>query len=188
MVQKRKIILKPMNKIIIILFISFSLLSFNNNEQSEYPIPPKTKELLFYIQRNHNKNTIIYDANFDKNGNLIKNKPINVYWIRYEENGQRMELRTIEKLFAYGVKCSKIDTHKNQYKVKLVADEKRDFRLKQIAPFKAAIYTLINNKPSQLDHLYINANNSGFWSRVKYIELFGEDINTGIKECEKINN
>ena len=177
-----------MKQIITVLIISFGLLSFNNNDRSEYPIPPKTKKLLFYIQRNHNKNTIIYDANFDKNGNLIEDNPIDVYWIRYEENGQRMELRTVEKIFAYGVKCSKIDTLKNQYKVKLVADEKRDFRLKQKAPFKAAIYTLINKKPSQLDHLYINADNSGFWPKVKYIELFGKDIAPGEKTYEKINN
>lgn len=177
-----------MKQIIIVLIISFGLLSFNNNDLSEYPIPPKTEELLFYIQRNHNKNTIIYDANFDKNGNLIEDKPINVYWIRYEENGQRMELRTIEKWYAYGVKCNKINTLKNQYKVKLIADKKRDFRLIQKAPFKAAIYTLINNKSSQLDHLYINADNSEIWPKVKYIELFGKDIATGIKTYEKINN
>ena len=175
-------------QIITVLIISFGLLSLTNSEQSEYPIPAKRKEMLFYIQRNHNKNTIIYDANFDKNGNLIKNKPIVVYWIRYEENGQRKELRTIEKLFAYGVNCSKIDTLENQYKVKLVADEKKDLLLKQKAPFIATIYTLINNKPSQLDHLYINADNSGIWPKVKYIELFGKNIATGEKTYEKINN
>lgn len=175
-------------QIITVLIISCGLLSFNNSGRSDYPIPPKTKELLLYIQRNHNKNTIIYNANFDKNGNLIEDNPINVYWIRYEENEQRMELKSVEKIFAYGVKCSKINTLNNQYKVKLVADEDRDFRLKQIAPFKAAIYTLINSKPSQLDHLYINADNSGIWPKVKYIELFGKDIATGEKTYEKINN
>jgi hypothetical protein len=171
--------------------ISISLLSINFAavpQNENYTVPPKTNKLLFYIQRNHNKNTIIYDANFDKNGNLIENKPIDVYWIRYEEEGQRMELRSIEKLFAYGVKCSKIDTLKNQYKVKLIADEKRDFQLIQKAPFKAIIYTMVNNNLSQLDYLYIYADNSGIWPKVKSIELFGKNIATGAKTYEKINN
>lgn len=52
---------------------------------------------LFYIQRNHNKNTVVYDANYKATGLLDQNKPINVYWIRYEEGGRSMELRAIEK-------------------------------------------------------------------------------------------
>ena len=103
--------------IIFILIISFSLLSFINNYRSEYPIPTKSNELLFYIQRNLNKNTIIYDANFDKNGFLIEDNPINVYWIEYEKSGQKLELGKIEKIYAYGVKCSKSGVSKNEYKV-----------------------------------------------------------------------
>ncbi len=174
-------------RIFVILSISLLNLNFVISAQSEsYPVPPKTNKLLFYIQRNHNANTIIYDANFDELGNLIEDRPIDVYWIRYEENGQRMELRSIESLFAYGVKCNKSDTLENQYKVKLVADEKRGFWLKQKGPFKVCIYTLISKRPSQLDHLYINADNSGIWPRVKYIELFGTDIKTKESTYEKI--
>ena len=172
--------------IISILIISFSLLSFINNYRSEYPTPTKSNELLFYIQRNLNKNTIIYDANFDKNGFLVEDNPINVYWIEYEKSGQKLELGKIEKMYAYGVKCSKSKVSKNEYKVKLVADEKRSFILKQEAPFKASIYTPINNKLSQLEHLFIYADNSGLWPEVKYIELYGKGLVTGNEIYEKI--
>ena len=67
-----------------------------------------------------------------------------------------------------------------------MADEKRSFLLKQEAPFKASIYTLINNKLSQLDHLFIYADNSGLWPEVKHIELFGKEIVQGYKIYEKI--
>jgi len=173
--------------LISVLIISLSLLSFINNYRSEYPIPTRSKKLLFYIQRNLNKNTIIYDAKFDNNGFLIKDNPIDVYWIEYEKNGHKLELGKIEKTYAYGVKCSKSAGYKDEYKVKLVADEKRSFILKQVAPFKASIYTIINNKLSQLDHLFIHADNSGLWPEVKYIELFGKEIVTGNKIYEKIN-
>jgi len=176
-----------MRIIIALLIASLGLLSFNSNSESEYPIPTKSNKLLFYIQRNLNKNTIIYDANFDKDGFLIEDNPIKVYWIEYEKNGQKSELGKIEKIYAYGVKCKKVELSKNQYKVKLVADEKRSFILKQIAPFKAIIYTLINNKLSELNHLFIYADNSEFWPEVKYIELFGKEIENGNKVYEKIN-
>lgn len=169
-----------------LLIVLFGLISLNDSELGDYPIPPESEEMLFYIQRNHNRNTIIYNANFDNEGNLIEDKPIDVYWIRYEEDGRRMELREIEKLFAYGVKSSKIETEKNQYKIKLVADDKRDLTLIQKEPFKAVVNTLINNKSSQLIHLYIFADNSGFWPKVKYIELYGKDSISGEHYYEKI--
>ncbi len=151
----------------------------------QYPVPPKTKKLLFYIQRNHNRNTIVYDANFDKSGQLNEEEPIRVYWIRYEEQGQTMELRNIEKMFAYGVKVSKIGDNR-EFKVNLVATSKRHFLLKEEAPFKAAIYTIINGKQAKLDHLYIFADNSRIWPKVKYIELYGEDTITGKSVYEKM--
>ena len=169
-----------------IMIVLFGLVSVNDTERSNYPTPPESEEMLFYIQRNHNSNTIVYTANFDEKGDLVEDKPVDVYWIRYEEDGRRMELRDIEKLFAYGVKSTKIETKENKYKIKLVADDERDFQLVQEAPFKAVIYTLINNKPSRLKHLYIFADNSGFWPKVKYIELFGEDSKTRKSCYEKI--
>jgi len=111
MVQKGRVVMK----LSIIISISLLSLTLAISQQNEiYPVPNKTKELLFYIQRNHNSNTIVYNANFDNVGNLIDHKPIDVFWIRYDEQGQRMELRTIEKMFAYGVECKKIKNKENQ--------------------------------------------------------------------------
>lgn len=169
-----------------ILILILGLTSFYDTEPNEYPIPSDKKERLFYIQRNHNRNTIVYDANFDEKGNLIQGNPIDVYWIRYEEDSARMELREIEKLFAYGVKCDEKNQPDNQFKVKIVAAEDRKFQLIQKNPFEADIHTSINNKPSILEHLYIFADNSRFWPKVKYIEMFGSDTATGANNYEKI--
>jgi hypothetical protein len=155
------------------------------SQNEKYPIPPKTDSLLFYIQRNHNSNTIIYDAKYDKNGNLDKNEPIIVYWRRYDEQGQKMELRTIEKWYAYGVDWEKVED-KELYRIELVADKERKFWLKQIASYKSVIITEINKTLSILDHMYIYADNSGMWPKVKYIELFGESTKTKEKTYEKL--
>lgn len=175
-----------MKRLLILCVLVFTLVSFNDIDNKEYPTPPETKERLFYIQRNHNTNTIVYDANFDEKGQLKDDKPIDVYWIRYEEEGQIMDLRRIEKWYAYGVKCSKPKSGENYYKVKLVADKKRDFKLIQSNPYEAYVVTLINNVESYLEHMYIQADNSGVWPKVKYIELFGIDAKNGATTYEKI--
>jgi hypothetical protein len=158
------------------------------NIPPDYPTPPNTINRLFYIQRNHNKNTVMYDANFNANGILNEDKPINVYWIRYEEGGRSMELRAIEKKFAFGVKCKKIEGQTNQYKVKLVAYDEREFLLKQETPFKASFYGFIDKKQAKLNYMYIFADNSGLMPDVKYVELYGTEISTENKVYEKVMN
>jgi len=175
-------------KIIPLLFLSLVFAMFGDEQGNNYPEPPKTKELLFFIQRNHNSNTIIYDANFDDHGQLRSKDPIDVYWIRYQEEGQRMELRTIEKMFAYGVDCAQIDGYQNKYSVQLVAHRKRNFQLIQNSPFDAFVSATIDNKISRLKSMYIQADNSGFWPKVIYIELFGKDLETGAETYEKVLN
>ncbi|MCF6183070.1 MAG: DUF4833 domain-containing protein [Bacteroidales bacterium] len=172
------------------LLLLLSVISFLNvfAQPGNYPVPPETQSRLFYIQRNHNENTVIYDANFDKNGNLIENDPVDVYWIRYQEHGQRMELRAIEKRFAFGEKCERLKSNPDFFILKIAATDKKQLLLKQTKKFKAEVYVKINEKISFLDHLYIFADNSGIWPEVKYIELFGKDINTGEKTYEKMIN
>ena len=174
-----------MAKLLSILFIIliFPMVMFSQNEK--YAIPPKTDTLLFYIQRNHNSNTIIYDAKYDENGTLDKVEPIIVYWIRYDEQGQKMELRTVEKWYAYGVDWEKVE-HKKEYNIELIADKEHKFWLQQLAPYKSIIITEINKKRSILDHIYIFADNSGLWPIVKYIELFGISTKTKETTYEKI--
>lgn len=168
---------------ILFIVIIFPIVVFSQNEK--YPIPPKTNTLLFYIQRNHNANTIIYDAKYDKQGNLDKDEPIIVYWRRYDEQGQKMELRNIEKWYAYGVDWEKVE-YKKKYSIKLVADKKHKFWLKQLSPFKSVIITEINKELSVLDHIFIYADNSGIWPTLKYIELFGKSTKTNEKAYEKL--
>ena len=173
-------------RLLFVFFLTVLGLSNSGYSQNEnYPIPPETDKLLFYIQRNHNANTIIYDANFDEKGVLISDEPIDVYWRRYDEQGQRMELRTIEQWYAYGVDCKKDNSNLN-YKVGLVAEKDKEFWLNQTSAFKAVLVTLINNKLSELEHMYIFADNSGIWPKVKYIELFGKDIITNEDTYQKL--
>lgn len=165
--------------------ILFLVFSFHTKQTEEYP-RPKTEHLLFFIQRNHNSNTIVYDANFDKNGNLNKEKPIDAYWIRFDEEGQRMELRSFEKWMVYGIKCQKTDNKNYDFSVKLSASNKLQFWLKQTEPFKADIVTIIDGKESKLDHLFATLDESGLLPKVKYGEFFGVDVKSGQRAYHKV--
>ncbi len=168
---------------LLFLLLMFPMALFSQNEN--YPTPEKSSTMLFYIQRNHNSNTIIYDAMYDEKGNLDDDKPIIVYWRRYDEQSQKMELRSIEKWYAYGVDWEQIEVGK-LYDIELVAEKEQKFTLKQIAPFKSVIITKINNELSVLDYIYIYADNSGAWPTVKYIKLFGKSTSTKEKTYEKL--
>jgi len=157
--------------------------NFLSAQEESYPIP-ETDNLLFYIQRNHNANTIVYDANFDADGNLDPDKPIDAYWLRFQEEGQRMELRNFERWMAYGIKCKKTD-NKYDYKANLSASNKVVFWLLQIAPFKAEIYTDINGEIVALDHLFATLDESGWVPKVKYGEFFGES-KKGVQAYKKV--
>jgi len=172
-----------MNKYIFII-LSILIISSSFTLNKNYPTPPKTNELLFYIQRNLNANTIIYDAVFDKNGKLDEKKPVTVYWIRYDEQGQKMKLRRLDRVFAYGVSSEKVKD--GFFKVKIVADESRDLWLKQRSPFKADLMTKINGELSVLDKIYVLADMSGIWPSVEYLEFFGKNAKTNKKIYQKI--
>jgi len=152
-------------------------------QTEEYPIPD-TENLLFYLQRNHNANTIVYDANFDANGNLNTEKPIDAYWLRYQEEGQRMELRSYEKWMVFGIECVETD-NEYDYKANLSASSKLVFWLRQTAPFKAEIYIDIDGEMVLLEHLFATLDESGWIPKVKFGEFFGKNSN-GTKAYKKV--
>ena len=163
-------------KPIIILLAIFT--SFLHGQKIDYP-EPKTKNLLFYIQRNHNENAIVYDAKFDSEGNLLEDCPIDAYWIRFQENGQRKELRNFEKWMVYGISCEKTKRKKYDYRIYLSASKKLKLWLRQTAPFKAEVIVQIKGKKFRLKHMFATADESGWVPKVQYGELYGEDLKNG---------
>ena len=68
-----------------------------------YPVPSGIDNMLFFIQRNLNANAVVYESNFDVDGNLDSDDPITVYWMRYADDGAKKDLGWFEKKLAYGV-------------------------------------------------------------------------------------
>lgn len=64
--------------------------------QDKFPVPAGNPNQLFYLQRTANTNTIICELNYKRNI-LDPEEPVHVYWIRYDDKGQKEELNYIQK-------------------------------------------------------------------------------------------
>jgi hypothetical protein len=154
---------------------------------ADYPLPPKSSNTLFFIQRNKNKHTIVYDAKM-KNGQLDAASPIDNYWMRYYSTGTvRKELGWAEKKFAYGYNSKKDGTGKG-FSINLTAYDKRKISLKLDEKGQPSATMTINGKTCRLNYIWVFADDSGTWPKVFHIDLHGTELATGKKQSERINN
>jgi hypothetical protein len=150
-----------------------SNLCFGNNHES-YPIPQKTNKLLFYLQRSHNKNTIVYELNTLPDGTVDVRNPIKVSWIRFEEGAKRAELSFIQRR-AFGVKCRLVDKPDNSFIVQFNNFNKRDIRLVKTATGTYCALMKIDNETAELEDVFIKAENNaiGLPISFKYMDVYG---------------
>ena len=167
-----------MKEAILFLFISISGLAAQ--AQDSYPTPPDLYQRLFYIQRTGSSNTVVYDAKFGPDGKFKPEQPIDVYWLRYSDYGQRVDLNYLQRTLAYGVKAAQSDIA-NEYIFHLVSYSQRKFRLKLDAQGKPVAVILINGKEAYLKRVFLEHEDALFGLRpiIHYVEIFGVDAKTG---------
>ncbi len=102
--------------------------SFGQDSRTVLP-RPNIKNMLFYLQRDPDANTVIYEPNFKSDGTLHAGNPVKSSWIRYTENGKRKELNAIENKFAYGIQSKAIGN--GEYELLLVSYKKMPLYLKK---------------------------------------------------------
>lgn len=185
-----------MRKFIFFKFIFFTIISNypinifaqGKSPADTFPVPRENSIRLFYLQRQPNTNTIVYDLNL-KNNKLDTDNPVHGYWIRYQEKGQREELSWIQRTFAYGIHSKKISN--DEYELNFVSYKKKKFWLeKDPAGLWSVFAKLRNGKKIVLKRIYIHINGGSFWSpNIEYVELKGlePDTNQEVRERIQIN-
>jgi len=148
-----------------------------------FPVPSVPR--LFYIQRDPNTNTIIYDLNVEKNGRLDQEEPVHVYWIKYNEHGQKEELNFIQRKFAYGISTKPAGNDK--YDVRIVAYKKYPMTLsKWPGDNKYHVFANIDKHEAILNRIFLRIEGGTFWfPNVVYIEVKGTDTQTGKELTER---
>lgn len=161
--------------------------AFDDNIPDSFPIPDGVPNMLFFVQRTPNLNTIVYELNLKNDGKLNEDEPVHPFWIQYAGGGEHRELNYIQRKFAYGLKVEPMDG--DRYKLTFVSYKKRNFYL-VYAPRdnRYHVYGSINNKVALINRMYIQIDPGGsFWSpNVKYIQLAGREVSTGKEMTERI--
>lgn len=162
---------------------SKKLLSGETGLPCHYPIP-KGSRVMFYIQRNGNSNTIVYELNLDQSGNLFESNPLKVYWKRYSEGGMVKKLNVIQEKLAFGY--NSIKKRDGYFEFTLVAyPEKILFLRKTEKGYR--VFTHINKMWANLDHIYVFAEGLGVFPKVKFAEMYGSELKYSLPVYEKIN-
>ena len=148
-----------------------------------YPSPEPDQDILFFIQRNQNQNTIVYRVNRTSEGLIDQYLPMDAYWIDYDQGGIRTELNDLQNRLAFGYDSEKINN--NLYKFQFVAYKEMTFYILEEGDAFKVIYDR-NGRKVILENIYVYALEFGVFPVVRYVEFFGRDFRTNEKDYLKI--
>lgn len=173
-------LLKAYTLVVLLVFV----VNVQSNAQEGFPEPANNSNQLFYLQRTSNKNTIVYELNM-KGGVLDAENPIHVFWIRYEEQGQRQELSYIQKRFAYGVRTKKIKD--GYYRLSLNAYDSFQMDLIKNTNGVYQVHAQANGKNILLQRIFIKILGGTMLSPdIEYFELKGLNLAGGELVAERM--
>lgn len=151
------------------------------------PAPLSNHHQLFYIQRSKDANIIMYDANVTSDGRFDTEKPVDVYWIRYADKGQREDLSAFQWQMAYGYKQHRTASETDASTISLNAFKKLPIRVTYHHGHPVAM-TIINGQSACLERVFVQVNpRSGFIPKIDYIEIYGTHPENKTPVYERIN-
>ncbi|MDE2110130.1 MAG: DUF4833 domain-containing protein [Alphaproteobacteria bacterium] len=143
----------------------------------EYPVPDDPN-ILFYIERSVNSNTVVYAAHFDSNGHVDWNSPVDAYWRWYNVDGHRKPLNFIERMMAYGVKAV-VHGPDGTTTFKVAALPERKLVLDLDSHGHPEALMRFAGRWVKLVYVYLQVDDSGFLPDVTSMDIFGTDKITG---------
>lgn len=163
---------------VLMIYISIALLipieSLSKDTQRQH---------LFKIERNKNANIVQYDVQLKADGKLDPKNPVVAYWVRHAKDGQKEDLRWVEKSFAYGFK-TKYNAKMNTADIDMVAKINRKINVQEVqGEYRAE--TIIDGQSAYLEKIFISSKGKGMSTEIIYMELFGKDVQTGEDRYEK---
>jgi phosphatidylglycerophosphate synthase len=186
----------PLTKVVTILLITFAGLfagsafaqkaDNSNPSPIKFPTPRGIQHELFYLQRDPNTNTIIYELNLKEDGKVDPEKPVNIYWMRYADKGQKEDLSYVQRKFAYGLQTKALGN--DEYELRFVSHKKLPLYLKRSpADKKYHVYIDANDKKIMLDRVFVRIEGGSYWlPNVKYVELKGLNAKTQAPIVERM--
>ena len=147
---------------------------------------PAAKTRLFVIERNTNRNIVVYDANLTAHGAIDSRRPVVAYWMLKEHRMQREELSMFEWNSAYGFDLEQLSAGRH-YRMLIKSFRDRSIEILCDRSITRAM-ALINGRMAYLSRIFIETDKTSLIPRVNYVELFGRDVRSGKTVREKIMN
>jgi hypothetical protein len=170
------------------LIIGSGQTSFAQNEEAVFigHTIPDDPNVMFYIQKNTNPNTIVYALKLNADGKINADDPMEVFWRRYQEDSARKELAWLEKTFAFDFKVKAIEGKENTYEFSLIAMKGKKLYVTQTKNGEPNVFMKISGITARLERIYVVVDDSKRIQSVISMELFGRDYKTGKLVYEKI--
>lgn len=167
--------------------IVFACLGFVSGDNGGMPVPSGINNMLFYVQRSLNKNTLIYQLNVNDKNELNETEPIKIFWKNYATNGSTEPLNYVQKKYAYGIESHLSDKEKKIFAFHFVSYKKQILYLAKTSDKKYHVFSYFGGKLIVVQRIYIQINGGSFWTpKVKYIEVSGTDPVKNESVSEKI--
>ena len=141
---------------------------------------PSEPNMLFYLQRTPNENTVIYAVR-----PAPLKEPIDIYWKRHRFDWRREELNYIQRTFAYGMKVKdkgdRLEMRSVAYdKFPIIVYKHADGQLQDKA------FLVVNDHAIILHRIFIAINGGTFWfPNVEHVEFSGIDPRTNSPVVER---
>ncbi|MBK8516954.1 MAG: DUF4833 domain-containing protein [Saprospiraceae bacterium] len=163
-----------------------SLVHGQEGRPADYPVIEPYPELLFFIQRNQNINTVIYELNHLPGEILNLNDPIKISWMYFDENRNTTvkELNYIQKKLAYGYHHRVISNELIEFR--FVSYDQMTFYLAKENKKHFRVFSRFGSKTVEISFIYIYAEDLGVFPQVKFVEFFGKDSSTQLPFYEKL--
>ena len=144
----------------------------------EYPVPNEPN-MLYYIQRSVNSNTVVYAARLDSRGHIDSEAPVDAYWRWYNVDGHRKPLNLVERMMAYGVEPVAHVGPGRPVAFKVVALPEREFFLVHDSSGHPEAVAQLGGRWAKLVYIYLQVDDRGLLPSVTAMDLFGIDTRTG---------
>jgi hypothetical protein len=168
--------------------ITESIVEFDRLPQArtDYP-PPNDPNILFYVQRSANSNTVVYAARLSGAGRLDRDEPVQVFWRRFNSDGGRKSLSFAERNMAFGVEARTAPGREGAAIVNIVSYPTRKALVELDEKGRPRAVIDMGNRRAKLAYAYIQlAEDSGTIPSIAYVDLYGVDLATGRALRERI--
>jgi hypothetical protein len=139
---------------------------------------PDDPDMLFYVERSTNSNTVVYAARRDPQGNLDSVTPVEGFWHWFNVDGHKKPLNFIERAMAYGVHNNR-PASGQPVTFMIAALPERTLTLDLDDKRRPEALIQIGTHTARLNYVYLNVIEGGLLPKVPSLDIFATDKASG---------